>query len=237
MHIKKAGLAGTLLAIVTLITTQYFNKETNQRSVVHVAKPGLDKQHQRKYLDSIPIFWNKLYSSGGETLYCGKKFNGNFDRAINIEHVMPMSWAIRKFKCTDRASCRKRFSEFNRLESDMHNLYPALKNINRLRGSYPFAIISGESRQFGRCDFEISKSRRVVEPRESVRGNIARSILYMHHVYGIKIRTKQGNLLKKWNLQDLPDNNEKRRNNRIEKIQGNRNPFIDNPELSDNFNF
>jgi endonuclease I len=38
--------------------------------------------------------------------------------------------------------------------------------------------------------------------------------------------------LKKWNEQDPVDDAEMERNNAIEKLQGNRNPFIDYPELA-----
>jgi endonuclease I len=34
-----------------------------------------------------------------------------------------------------------------------------------------------------------------------------------------------------WNRIDPPDDDEKRRNDLVYKYQGNRNPFIDNPEL------
>ena len=37
----------------------------------------------------------------------------------------------------------------------------------------------------------------------------------------------------KWNRQDPPDAREIERNNRIEKFQGNRNPFVDDYTLAD----
>ena len=36
-----------------------------------------------------------------------------------------------------------------------------------------------------------------------------------------------------WNRQDPPDAAERRRNDMVEAFQGNRNPYIDNPELAD----
>jgi hypothetical protein len=44
-------------------------------------------------------------------------------------------------------------------------------------------------------------------------------------------------LLKKWNLQDPPDNYEIARNDYIQSIQSNRNPFIDHPEWVNWFGF
>jgi len=40
-------------------------------------------------------------------------------------------------------------------------------------------------------------------------------------------------ILKKWNKMDAPSNVEKQRNNVVQKIQGNRNPFVDYPNLVD----
>ena len=39
------------------------------------------------------------------------------------------------------------------------------------------------------------------------------------------------NLLRKWHFEDPPDEWEEKRNDLIELIQGNRNPFIDQPDL------
>ena len=44
--------------------------------------------------------------------------------------------------------------------------------------------------------------------------------------------TAQQTFLKKWNDQDPVDDAELIRNNEIEKLQGNRNPFIDFPNLA-----
>lgn len=37
-------------------------------------------------------------------------------------------------------------------------------------------------------------------------------------------------ILKQWHLSDPPDNFERERNERIFNHQGNRNPFVDNPD-------
>ena len=183
------------------------------------------------YFNTRPIFWSKLYPNGGETLYCGRSFSSNRGRSINIEHIFPMSWAMNKFDCRDRDHCRNSSREFNRIEADMHNLYPARQDINSARSSYAFGMIKGEKRYYGKCDFEVNKYKRRAEPRPKVRGNIARAMFYMQQKYGLTIFKKQGELLKQWHRQDPPDAEERRRNDVIEKIQGNRNQFIDQPGL------
>ena len=88
------------------------------------------------------------------------------------------------------------------------------------------AIIKGEKREFGKCDVEI-KSRKV-EPREEIRGEIARTYLYMDSVYpgrGI-ISNKNRKLFDTWNKSDPVDKWECERAKRIEKIQGNRNEVV-----------
>ncbi len=173
------------------------------------------------------LFWSELYSEGGETLYCGQQFGPHHPRSINIEHVLPMGWVMRELKCGDRKSCRRNSLRFNLIEADLHNLYPARKKINRNRSSYAFGIIKGERREYGQCDVEIDRKKRRVEPREEVRGDIARAVLYMSDRYGIKLFKRQRKLLEEWHRDDPPDAEEQRRNDIIERLQGNRNPYID----------
>jgi len=39
-------------------------------------------------------------------------------------------------------------------------------------------------------------------------------------------------ILKEWNNQDPPSKHELQRNSKIKKIQGNKNPYINNPKLA-----
>jgi deoxyribonuclease-1 len=183
------------------------------------------------------LLWSKVYSDGGETLYCGERFGPRKGREINVEHVLPMSWATRFLKCGSRNECRKSSSRFNQIEGDLHNLYPSLASINKARSSFPYGEISGERRNYGKCDFELDARGKLVEPRARARGEIARAMFYMKAEYGIAIRPRLGKLLYKWHRQDPPDKIEEHRNVIIEKLQGNRNAFIDNPELADDLKF
>ncbi|MCB1744506.1 MAG: endonuclease [Gammaproteobacteria bacterium] len=181
------------------------------------------------YLQILPVFWRNLYPHGGRTLYCGQRFEP-FDDQVNVEHVFPMAWVGNALRCGDRDACRLSSERFNRIESDMHNLWPALKRINRARGALRFGEIEGEERRFGGCDFERDNRRRLVEPGPRARGAIARSMLYMHDRYGLELFARHGALLKRWHFQYPPDDEERRRNAIVEKLQGNRNPFIDSPQ-------
>ena len=69
---------------------------------------------------------------------------------------------------------------------------------------------------------------REVEPREEIRGEIARTYMYMDSVYpgrGI-ISKKNWKLFESWHRSDPVDEWECERAKRIEKIQGNRNEIV-----------
>jgi len=189
------------------------------------------------YFEVLPLFWDRIYTEGGTTLYCSKKFGRNRGRSINIEHVYPMSWAMKSVGCRSRNNCRRKSRRFNQIESDMHNFYPSRKDINKIRSSFPFGTIRGEKRRYGQCDFEFDPKQRIVEPQPASRGNIARAMFHMKDSYGLKIFSRQGRMLLRWHREDPPNDEERRRNNLIEKLQGTRNRFIDKPETARKLRF
>ena len=195
------------------------------------------QQRFTDYFDALPVFWEEVYPEGGKTLYCGKRFGNRKGKSINVEHVFPMAWVMNAEGCRSRDGCRETSTRFNIIESDMHNFYPARKEINKARGSFRFGDIKGESRKFGSCDFEVDGKRRVAEPRPASRGNIARAMFHMAETYDLKIFKKQAKLLQRWNRSDPPDKVERQRNAVIEKIQGTRNHFIDQPAAADRLRF
>ena len=177
------------------------------------------------YLETLPTFWRELYPAGGQGLYCGQDF-GRRDRRYNVEHVFPMAWVTRELRCGSRAQCRRNSPRFNRIEADMHNLFPARKDINKRRGAMAYAEIEGERWVEKGCDLEVDKRRRRVEPRPAVRGEIARAMLYMSERYQLELYPRQRKLLLRWHRDDPPLAAEKRRARRIERLQGNHNSWI-----------
>lgn len=177
------------------------------------------------YVDMIPTFWRYLYPTGGVSLYCGDKFTPQ-DRRHNIEHVFPMAWVTRSLKCGTRKQCRKKSPVFNAIEMDMHNLYPARASVNEQRGAYGFTEIPGEYWYVSNCDFEIDNRRFRVEPRESARGEIARSLLYMADQWRLPLFAKQKKLMLKWHEDDPVTDAEIRRNQAIYRLQGRSNHWV-----------
>ncbi len=187
------------------------------------------------YKEARKIFWQSLYSKKGNTLYCQEPFRTSNKRGINIEHVFPMSWATNGLNCGTRKQCRARSPEFNQIEADLHNLYPSRVDVNKERSSFRFGEVRGERRIFGKsCDFEVDQKARSAEPTPSVRGEVARAMFYMADRYkarGLVLFEKQAKLMHEWHLADPPSQHEKERNNIIESLQGNRNRFIDEPQV------
>jgi endonuclease I len=69
-------------------------------------------------------------------------------------------------------------------------------------------------------------------PREAVRGDVARMTFYVALMYDVNpSKNIQMDSAFNWNLNDKVDDWEMKINNVVEDNQGNRNPFIDHPEL------
>jgi len=180
------------------------------------------------YNKSKTIFWNKLYPTGNWTIYCGVRFNNRKStidgRKLSIEHVYPQSWIAKSMGCSSVSECRKTNNRFNFATADLHNMYPALRNVNSSRGNSLYGIIHGENWRYEGCDIERAKN--VTEPREIARGNLARSILYMSLEYELPIPEKMVTIIQEWNETDPPSLHELRRNRDIKMIQGTSNPYI-----------
>lgn len=189
------------------------------------------------YEQARKLFWRQLYPGPGETLYCGDRLTPGYDKGTNIEHVFPMAWVTNALDCGRRKQCRKSSPLFNRIEADLHNLYPARTEVNDARGAMSYGEIPGERRRHRGCDFEVDEARRVVEPRPAARGEIARAMFYMRDTYDLLIFDRLGKRLKQWHERDPVSAREKQRNDVIEKIQGTRNKYIDAPGLVDAIEF
>ena len=136
--------------------------------------------------------------------------------------------------------------------TDAHNLKPVDTSMNVFRGEKDFDN-GGDVVFNGDIETSCYSTTSTFEPRDEVKGDIARIILYMDVRYEDEDNLNEvldlvvvdglttypnpeiGKLstLLQWHEQDPPDAFEKRRNDVIYKWQGNRNPFIDYPEFVD----
>ncbi len=129
-------------------------------------------------------------------------------------------------KISARKCCARVNPLFKIMEADLHNLVPAVGELNADRSNYSFSILPGEKRVYGACDFEVNNKMRKTEPAPSVRGNIARTYFYFEDTYGLKISRKQRQLFNAWHKSDPVDQWECERNNRIKEIQANSNTYV-----------
>ncbi|WP_329317624.1 endonuclease I family protein [Streptomyces sp. NBC_01262] len=173
-------------------------------------------------------------SSNVILLYSGisrsKTLNGGDSGDWNREHV----WAISHGDLTTSTGPG----------TDLHHIRPEDVAVNGKRGNLDFD--NGGS-SFTNSGGSLADSDSF-EPRDAVKGDVARMILYMAVRYegddgfaDLEPDDKVANgstpyigklsVLKQWNDEDPPDSFEENRNNVIySTYQHNRNPFIDHPE-------
>lgn len=144
-------------------------------------------------------------------IYTGLSVSSKWDsgKTWNREHIWPQS--LGWFKETGAGA-------------DLHHIRPANPSENSSRGN----------KRFGS-----STNNKFYEPRDEVKGDIARIIFYLMvryqeaDNYTFKTVAESKELLLAWNIMDPVDEFEMNRNEIIYSIQGNRNPFVDNPECAE----
>lgn len=191
-----------------------------------------------------------------ETFYCGCPVDlaqRTFDRTecnyvpvndndrakrTEAEHILPAFWIARfhsgplcwvKDEATcggARECCLKNDERFKRAHNDLVNLTPAIGELNNVRSNLTYALVPDEPRLFGSCDFETDNTLRVTEPRDDVRGDIARVYFYMRETYELEFPDELSMLLDEWNNADPVSPTEVDRNERIQDVQGTSNSFV-----------
>lgn len=210
-----------------------------------VARDGIYADHRTDFYCGC-AFTPKKTGSGGriDPKACGYKPRKNKARGkvLEWEHVVPAyyfgseraCWTKGNKKCVKadgtkfkgRACCAAVDKTFKRIEADLHNLTPAVGELNGDRSNLPYGMVAGEAREYGACDFEIGGEPRVTEPRPEVRGEAARIWLYMSDTYSVALTGEQRKMFEAWSKSDPVDDWERLRNRRVEAVQGNTNPYV-----------
>jgi endonuclease G, mitochondrial len=143
----------------------------------------------------------------------------------NCEHVVPQSW----------------FRKKSTPKSDLHHLFTEQIQCNGSRGNYPLEASPG-GETLPSCGI-VDHSGASFEPNAG-KGEVARATLYFVTRYPGEVgdhnrETQKGDLkqLLEWHEQYPVTDYERHRNDTIEEVQGNRNPFIDFPELASKVDF
>ena len=163
---------------------------------------------------------------------------------MNIEHVFANSWWGHT---VNEAYC------------DLFNLFPSDASANGRKSNNPMGVVDGEASfdngvtRVGRSSsYRADSLITVWEPADQWKGDFARTFFYMATCYEDlqdEWQTKEGllvvqpdryptlrpwvsSLLLEWNEADPVDDIERDRNEAVYGIQGNRNPFVDYPQLA-----
>ena len=192
--------------------------------------------------------------------------NGNGTRSVfcvytNYEFIYTgtFTWTTMSREHTFAHSWMPTFpSTSNDQYSDQYQLFPTHQNnANGRRSNHPFGIVVNVTYQFMEGKVGTNAAGQIVyEPRDGHKGDAARSLFYMMVRYdGIAGNTWNFNwlnntslpslseapqdtlVLQEWNRQDPPDKWEIDRNNYVQSIQQNRNPFVDHPEYINYISF
>ncbi|MGB0523915.1 MAG: endonuclease, partial [Flammeovirgaceae bacterium] len=148
------------------------------------------------------------------------------------------------------------FGSAEPMKSDIHHLFPTHGSVNSARSNHPFDEIpdastdnwygvngssytSSSSTPSSNIDHWSERDGSIFEPREDHKGNLARAIFYYYTMYpntagslSSIVASGDINVLYQWHLADPVDATEMTRNNRTAEKQGNRNPYIDYPDLA-----
>ncbi len=155
----------------------------------------------------------------------------------NREHSVPKSW----------------FNDASPMYSDAWHIYPTDGKINSYRSNNPFGEVGSDASSskngFSKWGKSVTPgySGTVFEPNDEYKGDFARTYFYFATRYLDRIDNWGGifvsayphivqwqlDMLLRWNEMDPVSQKEIDRNDAVQKEQGNRNPFIDYPELVD----
>jgi len=160
---------------------------------------------------------------------------------FNREHSFPASW----------------FNDATPMYTDLFHLYPTDGKVNGIRSNYPYGKVGTASQttlngsKLGASSVA-GYSGTVFEPIDEYKGDFARTYFYMATRYENVISSWYSNsteanavlqnnnfpvfetwflnMLGEWHVQDPVSAKETARNDAVYTLQGNRNPYIDNPQ-------
>jgi endonuclease G, mitochondrial len=162
--------------------------------------------------------WTELLAES-TTTFAARAAAVEEELLFNCEHVVPQSW----------------FRKAEPMRGDLHHLFACEPKCNSYRGNTPYFDFTGQEGIREAC------GRRDGDGFEPVAGlgPVARATLYFLVRYPGLIGDTAGELpadrldiLLSWHEQDPVSDYERHRNAAIAEIQGNRNPFIDDPQLA-----
>ncbi len=160
------------------------------------------------------------------TSHSGTKGDYNNGQGWNREHVWPQSLGG---------------DNTNGGGADLHHIRPSESKTNSTRGNKKYGNVTNGSTATGNLSGDVggTYAGNLFEPLDNVKGDVARICLYVYVRWGsdwgasnITSVFQSVDVLLEWCALDPVDTWEMGRNEVVEDIQGNRNVFIDYPELA-----
>ena len=221
LNTGNSSFASNLHALVNPHQVQYYSYYANTMIYSFEAR---DTTLDRRVVTCVYSGENKIYTEP-------------FDWSSNgysREHTYCHSWMP-----TNPATALPEYSDY-------HHLFPTnLNEVNIVRSNNALGIVVNvTSTYLGSKYGTDANGQTVFEPRDEHKGDAARAMMYEAICY----TTISGNswalpsyqnqyLLKQWHFQDPPDNWEIARNDFIDSLQNNRNPFVDSIDYACFVNF
>jgi len=187
--------------------------------------PYETKQVKGKY--KTLIIKDDKYYSPRKPFYKSGKANTRAER-VEWEHVMPAHNFGKHLLCWKnggRKACRKD-KEFKIMESDMHNLVPAIGEVNGNRSNYRYGANMPSIGQYGQCNVQVDFKAKRAYVKDDIKGDIARIYFYMSDQYNVHLSKQERKMMEAWNKSDPVSSWEIEKNKRVEKLQGNKNKYI-----------
>ncbi|MDB9964227.1 endonuclease, partial [Vicingaceae bacterium] len=200
------------LALKTRITQGYIQLSYNAaRDAMFMTIDNKRQNGQNATVNTLEC----VYTGFNKTSYTSRSNAQGTSPNFNTEHTFPQGF----------------FNSNLPMRSDIHHLYPTTNNSNSQRGNKPFGVVTGGTPvTLGGGSFF---NNTTFEPRNVQKGQTARAMMYFvirYQDYSNHFSVQQ-NILKNWHNTYAVDSIEERRNNDIFIVQGNRNPFVDYPQL------
>lgn len=224
-----AAVACLLLSLSTFAQEYTFEQAKNalRKSVYH------DQFNQAQGTLYCGCQWQWAGKTGGrvDLASCGYQVRKNKTRAERTEweHVVP-AWVMgHQRQCWQnggRNNCRDTDPVFKYMEGDLFNLTIAIGEVNGDRSNYNYGMVNSKEPVYGQCTSKVDFKQRVFEPRNEVKGQVARIYFYMFDRYNLNMSRQQQQLLMAWDKMYPVNQWEIERNKRISALTGHSNLFV-----------
>ncbi len=255
------GLAFVCTSADAVYKQGYYDKmDGKKKEALKAAAKECVEWHTRLVYTDLPNYWQysdvypdlydgckrwwDMYSDNIYLIRPGQNARSSFSaNKMQREHSVPKSWWKKNGDV-----------EYTPAYSDMWNLFPSDGPANQAKLNYPLGLCKSTTFNNGVSKVGPAQtgygggSGNVFEPADEYKGAFARSFFYMAMVYDdlpwvVNYMYRQNSwptlqpwayeMLLQWSRADKVSQKEIDRNDEVEKSQGNRNPFVDFPELAE----